>query len=135
MKSNEAVHNPGLQRNIRLLAGASVVLGFAGLHVLGAQAFAVGLFSSPWDKVAHVMAFGVIGCAFGLASGSQGWRRTAWCIAGAVFAGAMDEWHQAFLPGRNASWADLLADTAGGILASALLSLEHWLVRRQTWRR
>lgn len=131
MKSSETTHNPELQRNLRLLAGASVVLGFAGLHVLGAQAFAVGLFTSPWDKLAHVISFGLIGAAFGLASGTGGWRRTVWCIAGAVIAGALDEWHQAYLPGRNASWMDLLADAAGGVLAAALLSLEHWLVRRR----
>jgi hypothetical protein len=130
MKSRETTHNPELQRKLRLLAGASVVLGFAGLHVLGAQAFAVGLFTSPWDKLAHVISFGLIGAAFGLASGTGGWRRTVWCIAGAVIGGALDEWHQAYLPGRNASWMDLLADAAGGALAAALLSLEHWLVRR-----
>jgi hypothetical protein len=132
MKSSETTHNPELQRNLRLLAGASVVLGFAGLHVLGAQAFAVGLFTSPWDKLAHVISFGLIGAAFGLASGTGGWRRTVWCIAGAVIGGALDGWHQAYLPGRNASWMDLLADAAGGALAAALLSLEHWLVRRRT---
>jgi hypothetical protein len=132
MKSSETTHNPELQRNLRLLAGASVVLGFAGLHVLGAQAFAVGLFTSPWDKLAHVISFGLIGAAVGLASGTGGWRRTVWCIAGAVIGGALDEWHQAYLPGRNASWMDLLADAAGGALAAALLSLEHWLVRRRT---
>lgn len=132
MKRSGTAYNPGLQRNVRLLAGASVVLGFAGLHVLGAQAFAVGLFMSPWDKMAHVISFGLIGAAFGLASGTLGRRRTVWCIAGAVIAGALDEWHQAYLPGRNASWMDLLADAAGGVLAAALLSLEHWLVRRRT---
>jgi len=132
VKSSETAPNTELQRNVRWLAGASVVLGFAGLHVLGAQAFAVGLFTPPWDKLAHVISFGVIGVAFGLASGTRGWRRTACCIAGAVLAGAMDEWHQAYLPGRNATWMDLLADAAGGVLAAALLSLAHWRVRRRT---
>jgi hypothetical protein len=132
MSDHEAIYSADLQRNIRMVAGASVVLGFAALHVLGAQAFAVGLFSSPWDKLAHVMTFTLIGGAFGLATGTQGWRRAACCVAGALFAGAMDEWHQAYLPGRNASWTDLLADTAGGVVAAAVLRLEHWLVHRRT---
>jgi VanZ family protein len=132
MRANETIHNPTLQRNIRMAAGASVVLGLAGLHVLGAQAFAVGLFSSPWDKLAHVMTFALIGGAFGLATGARGWRRAICCVVGAVLAGILDEWHQAFLPGRNASWIDLLADTAGGVLAAALLRLECWLVHRRT---
>lgn len=132
MRDSETTYNPALQRNIRMAAGASVVLGFAGLHVLGAQAFAVGLFSSPWDKLAHVMTFALIGGAFGLATGTRGWRRAICCVAGAVLAGALDEWHQAYLPGRNASWIDLLADGVGGLLAAALLRLECWLAHRRT---
>lgn len=132
MRDSETTYNPALQRNIRMAAGASVVLGFAGLHVLGAQAFAVGLFSSPWDKLAHVMTFALIGGAFALATGTRGWRRAICCVAGAVLAGALDEWHQAYLPGRNASWIDLLADGVGGLLAAALLRLECWLAHRRT---
>ena len=130
-----AAGNPVLQRNIRLLAGMAVVLGGAGLHLLGAQALAVGLFASPWDKLAHVMTFALLGGAFGLASGTRGWTRAACCMAGAVLAGITDEWHQAYLPGRNASWIDLLADAAGGMLAAGLLSARHWRVQGRTGHR
>jgi hypothetical protein len=135
MKDPQSIHRPASQRNVRMVAAASVVLGFAALHVLGAKAMAVGLFPSPWDKLAHVMTFALIGGAFGLASGTRGWHRAVFCIAGAVLAGALDEWHQAFLPGRNASWMDLLADTAGGVLAAALLRLKCWLAHRRTSHR
>jgi len=110
----------------------TVVLAGAGLHILGAQTFAVGLFPSPWDKLAHVVTFALMGGAFGLATGKRGWSRAFYCIAGAVLIGAMDEWHQAYLPGRTASWSDLMADAAGGVLAAALLSWEHWLAQRRT---
>jgi hypothetical protein len=133
MSKDKPVDSVILQRHIhiRVAAGASVALGLAGLHVLGAQAFAVGLFSSPWDKVAHVMAFAMIGGASGLASGTRGWRRTLYCVAGAVLVGAMDEWHQFYLPGRHASLADLWADAAGGMLAATLLRLECWRAHRR----
>jgi VanZ family protein len=120
------------RRNTRVLAAMTVVLAGAGLHVLGAQSFAVGLFPSPWDKLAHVVTFALMGGAFGLATGKRGWPRAFYCIAGAVVIGIMDEWHQAYLPGRTASWSDLMADAAGGMLAAALLSWGHWLVQRRT---
>jgi VanZ family protein len=36
---------------------------------------------------------------------------TAWLLA-ALF-GISDEWHQSFVPGRNATWQDLLTNTTG----------------------
>jgi VanZ family protein len=135
MRDQQAIHRPASRRNMRMVAAASVVLCFAALHVLGTKEVAVGLFPSPWDKLAHVMTFALIGGAFGLATGTQGWRRAVCCIAGAVLAGVLDEWHQAFLPGRHASWMDLLADTAGGVLAAALLRLKCWLAHRRTSHR
>lgn len=124
-----------LRRNTRLLAAMTVVLTGACLHVLGAQPFAVGLFPSPWDKLAHVVTFALIGGAFGFASGKRGWPMVFYCIVGAVMTGILDEWHQAYLPGRTASWSDLMADAVGGVLAAALLSWGHWLAQRRTWHR
>jgi VanZ family protein len=43
-----------------------------------------------------------------------------WAVAGAAIYGVTDEWHQAFVPGRSPSLADLAADTAGAVLAAAL---------------
>ena len=42
-------------------------------------------------------------------------------MAGALALGVADELHQVYLPGRSASWADLVADAAGGIAGAALL--------------
>jgi hypothetical protein len=120
-----------LRRNVRLLAAMTVILAGAGLYVLGAQAFAVGLFPSPWDKLAHVVTFAGMGGAFGLATGKRGWSGAFCCIAGALLIGIMDEWHQAYLPGRTASWSDLMADAAGGALAAAALSWKHWVMQRR----
>jgi hypothetical protein len=52
------------------------------------------------------------------------WRRAALALVIAVAYGASDEFHQSFVPGRDASLGDLLVDT---IAASAtLLALTRW---------
>jgi len=50
-------------------------------------------------------------------------------LLGPVFAllyAVTDEWHQSFVPGREASWLDLLADGIGASLAAAIVSLRWW---------
>lgn len=37
--------------------------------------------------------------------------------------GLSDEWHQAFVPSRYASWADVLADATGAVLAALVLAI------------
>jgi len=39
--------------------------------------------------------------------------RAALAVACTAAYGALDEWHQSFVPGRHASWADVAADAAG----------------------
>ena len=104
-----------------MAAAIAFLIAGAGLFILGAQPVAAGLFSPPWDKLAHIGTFALIGCAAGVASGSQGWLRAACCVAGALALGVADELHQVYLPGRSASWADLLADTVGAMAGAALL--------------
>ena len=81
----------------------------------------------PLDKVAHFCFYGVLGA---LLAGAIGRRRVGWgaVIALAVAIGALygvsDEFHQRFVPGRDASvddWiADVLGTLAGGIVAVTL---------------
>ena len=106
---------------VRVAAAIAFLIAGTGLFILGAQPIAVGLFSPPWDKLPHVGTFALIGCAAGVASGSQGWLRAACCVTGALALGVADELHQLYLPGRSASWADLLADTVGGMGGASLL--------------
>jgi VanZ family protein len=119
------------QRTVRILAALTVVLSAAVLYVGGAQPVAVGLFPAPWDKLAHLLTFAVVGMAAGLAGGMRGWRMALWCVAGALLVGGMDELHQMFLPGRSASWADLAADAAGGLLGAAVLAVLGRLASRR----
>ena len=122
-------------RYIRVVAALTACTAGAALYLLGSQPFAVGIFPPPWDKLAHMVTFALIGGAIGLASGQRGWRMGLCCIAGALVIGAMDEAHQAFLPGRQASWGDLGADLLGGLLGAALLGVRYEWARWRISRR
>ena len=120
-----ALLHENFQRTLRILAGLTLALSAAVLYVGGAQPVAVNLFPAPWDKLAHLLTFAVVGAAAGLAGGMRGWRMALCCVAGALLVGGMDEVHQMFLPGRSASWYDLAADAAGGLLGAAALAVLH----------
>lgn len=122
------------QRTVRILAALTLALSAAVLYVGGAQPVAVGLFPAPWDKLAHLLTFSVVGMAAGLASGMRGWRMALCCVGGALLVGGMDEIHQMFLPGRSASWSDLAADAAGGLLGAAALAVFNRIARRRLAR-
>ena len=119
-----------------MCAGA-VLLMVVGLFVGGAQPVAVGLFTEPWDKLAHATVFAVLtallavalqgrppqpGARWALRPGAA--LAVAALLAGAV--GVADELHQATLPGRVAGLDDLLADAVG-------IGLGLW-VARGLWR-
>jgi len=120
-KATSSLEN--FQRMVRIAGALTVALSAAVLYVGGAQPVAVGLFPAPWDKLAHLLTFAVIGVAAGVACGMRGWRMAMCCLAGALLVGGMDELHQVFLPGRSASWADLAADAAGGLLGAGTLAV------------
>lgn len=79
------------------------------------------------DKAAHLFLFGVLG-------GSLAWgRRTGRgspphgvLLALGVAYGALDEWHQGFVPGRSPDPWDLLADVTGVLAGYGLM---WWLGR------
>jgi VanZ family protein len=126
-----AVFHP--RASLRWLAAATVVAISVGLLVGGALPVAVGLFTPPWDLLAHTCVFTVVGVTSGVASGARGWRLLMFCLAGAVAVGAMDELSQLRLPGRSADWSDLAADTVGGFLGSFLLGSAYRWVGGKAW--
>ena len=77
------------------------------------------------DKVVHAIEYAVLGllCYRALRGGSSdSWRQQAipMAILLASVYGASDEVHQAFVPFRESSWLDWVADTVGaaiGVLA------------------
>ncbi|MBC7617686.1 MAG: VanZ family protein, partial [Candidatus Saccharibacteria bacterium] len=118
--------------NGRLLCAAAVLFMVMGLFVGGAQPFAVGLFTEPWDKLAHATVFAVLTALLAVAlQGKPPQPGARWALrpgaalaVAALLAGAVgvaDELHQATLPGRVAGLDDLLADAVGvcvGLLAA-----------------
>jgi len=106
-----------------LLKGAA--LAIAALIVfllfyLGAKPVAVGLFPEPWDKLAHFVTYAAIAALLCLGLP----RRWQWYAALPVgIIGALDEWHQVYLPGRSADLGDLLTDIVAAIFAVTAIHL------------
>ena len=78
---------------------------------------------SHQDKVFHLVEFGGLGFALVLNRDLFGRKlvRSRMIIAGTVWA-ILDEIHQSFIPGRDSSIQDIIADTAGLVLAIWLFS-------------
>jgi hypothetical protein len=110
----------------RLYFAACLVL-IANLFYLGSQPFAVGLFPPPYDKIAHFAAFGGMALLLTLASVGR-WPLAVLCAVTLV--GAMDEWHQIFLPGRSADIGDLAADFAAAAVVVVVAALLRGAVSR-----
>ncbi len=79
------------------------------------------------DKVVHLGLYGVLGAtlAWGLRRGASSLRPLPLILLGVAY-GVLDEWHQSFVPGRDPSTGDVLADAAGLILGFALMHLLPW---------
>jgi VanZ family protein len=82
---------------------------------------------SPYavDKVLHIMEYGVLGflLARSLVNSRAGVSKRALIILVVGLAtsyGISDEIHQAFVPGRNASAWDVVADGLGGVMGALI---------------
>ena len=80
------------------------------------------------DKVVHATEYAVLGALLCAVLNAQG-LSARWLVPLAAFGGALygltDEWHQSFVPNRDASGWDALADAVGatlGALAARRLS-------------
>lgn len=82
------------------------------------------------DKFAHVAAFAVLAAVFAttwqLTAGRLTFSHLCWVWVVVVLYGALDEWTQDMV-GRQASFADWLANASGAALGLALFA---WLRRR-----
>ncbi|MEO5960176.1 MAG: VanZ family protein [Opitutaceae bacterium] len=70
------------------------------------------------DKVTHFAVFGLIGTLVGRLG--RGWKAAVWSWLAVAAFGALDEWHQSYVPGRSPEFADWIADAAGAAVAIAL---------------
>src|SRR5262245_36894638 len=78
--------------------------------------------SIVWDKLLHVVEYGVLAILFYRAlsgEGLNGLTSALLALAATSLYGASDEWHQMFVPLRSSDVGDWVADTAGAALAVA----------------
>jgi VanZ family protein/UDP-2,3-diacylglucosamine pyrophosphatase LpxH len=111
------------------IAAAITVLSHSPVLPLGIQ------LPPPLDKLAHLGAFALLAACLDFAwtrtsRGMPMHRRQLLILAITCAAGALDEWHQSFVPGRDASAGDWAADSAGAILGLAIASLPGLRGRR-----
>lgn len=74
------------------------------------------------DKLAHAAAFGILAGLTARAVRGAGWGAARILLAAVVAAslyGAIDEWHQSFVPGRDPDPWDWVADTVGALAGAA----------------
>jgi VanZ family protein len=80
------------------------------------------------DKLLHFTAYAAVAAAGGLWFSIESWikhplRNFLICVAIACIYGAVDEYHQSFVPGRDSDIWDWVADTLGGMTGAAAIML------------
>jgi VanZ family protein len=90
------------------------------------------------DKLLHLLVFSIFALLLLVALRHQTRfpvvsRHTEWItLLVTLLYGALDEFHQLFVPGRSPDWRDLLADVAGGSLAVLIFrGVERWRSNRR----
>ncbi|MBU0962111.1 MAG: VanZ family protein [Proteobacteria bacterium] len=76
------------------------------------------------DKIAHMLAYGILALTVLWAFGQNGLRKTRrvaiQTVLCCLFYGLSDEYHQSFIPFRSVSGLDLLADIAGALCVTLI---------------
>jgi VanZ family protein len=97
----------------------------------------VPLFSGS-DKIAHFAFYGIMGFLYVLWRREVGTGAAAAVLGAAIFAaflGAVDEFHQQWIPGRSMElldWAtDFAGGTAGGVCSAVAASMLPFLLTRK----
>ena len=117
------------RKQVLLLYVAPLLLYCLLIFCLSAQSDLGRLSPFPVpDKIAHLLVYTGFGFLLMrmlvfLKPEQDVVRQLIWVLSAALLYGLSDEVHQYFVPGREFSWMDLLADGAGGYLGARL-----WMV-------
>jgi VanZ family protein len=79
-----------------------------------------------WDKLLHFIEYAALGAAWYRALRGEGMSAASALVAAAVATaayGVSDEWHQSFVPLRDASIRDWLTDLLGGAAGAAFYGI------------
>jgi VanZ family protein len=82
-----------------------------------------------WDKLLHLIEYGGLAalvCRALLGEGLGWLAAVAGAIVAASLYGASDEWHQSFVPMRDADIHDWVADTLGGMAGAVVYGVGRW---------
>jgi len=84
------------------------------------------------DKVVHFTAYAVLSALMLRATLTpREWGTVAMIIAMVSVFGAVDEWHQSFIPRRSMSFADWIADSMGALAGALAVRLIPLLTPRR----
>ena len=86
-----------------------------------------------WDKLLHVVEYAGLAVLLARAFAGEGLSSIASIGVALVVAslyGASDEWHQSFVPLRDSSVRDWLADTIGAVVGAAIYAIANTVQRR-----
>lgn len=79
---------------------------------------------SPYDKALHFSMYAVLAALLTRYVMERGsWRLLVLAVVAVAAFGAVDEWHQRFIPGRSTELADWVADTLGGAVGTLAMAL------------
>ena len=76
-----------------------------------------------WDKLLHLSEYGLLALLFARAFVGGGFGWLAAMVAATLMTsayGVTDEWHQSFVPLRNADVHDWFADTLGAVIGTSI---------------
>jgi VanZ family protein len=96
------------------------------------------LTTQVWDKLLHGLEYGALAlllCHALSGEGVQTLDAILWAVALTSLYGATDEYHQIFVPFRDANIRDWLADTIGAMIGAALYTAGRTLAFAGSIRR
>ena len=95
-----------------MVAASAIVCGVVLARGIG--------FPDPWDKAVHFMVWSALTLSL--------WRATEMpllALGAALLLGSLDEWRQAYIPGRVSDAKDFIADACGVIATGTLLFMQR----------
>ena len=110
---------------VRVGCGVAAVLMAVTLFVGAEEVVDVPFLTPPLDKVAHFTYYGVMAVLTSYAVGVR-WLWVPIFLVPIV--GVLDEWHQSFISGRDASAADWIADLVGTVVI--VYAYRVWALRK-----
>ncbi len=105
---------------LRAACLAGFAAGLAQLFLLDEPQLARDVANATWDKLLHAMVYGGLALFYWMGLGFRA-PFPSWVLVTTI--GALDEFHQIFIPTRTADVLDVVADAVGA--AIVILVLQH----------